>query len=116
MQKNGVAEQVHVYSMIALHPGYKMERGNKMYKLERTRKYKLIFGVLAFVFFVLFIRGFMRGGAEIIIDGFMSEPLPSIVMVSSLLCSIICLLCFLVVNALEKDISEWLKIIDQQNK
>ena len=87
-----------------------------MYKLDRTCEYKIIFGVLTFVFFVLFVRGFMSGGAEIIFDGFMNEPLPSIVMVSSLFCGIICLICFLVVNALEKDIAEWLKIIDQKNK
>ena len=87
-----------------------------MYRLDRTRKYKVVFGILTLVFFVLFIRGFMHGGAEIIIDDFMNEPLPSIVMVSSLFCSIICLICFFVVNALEKDIAEWLKIIDQKNK
>ena len=87
-----------------------------MYKLDKTRKYKIIFGVLTLVFFVLFVRGLMRGGAEIIFDGFMNEPLPSIVMVCSLFCAIVCLICCLVVNALEKDIAEWLKIIDQQNK
>lgn len=87
-----------------------------MYKLDRTRKYKIVFGILTLVFFVFLVRGFMRGGAEIIIDGFMNEPLPSIVMVSSLFSAIICLICFLVVNALEKDIAEWLEIIDRQNK
>ncbi|MBO5019912.1 MAG: hypothetical protein J6D52_04525 [Clostridia bacterium] len=87
-----------------------------MYKLDRTRKHKIVFGIMAFVFFVLFVRGFMRGGAEIIIDGFMNEPLPSIVMVSSLFGSIICLICFFTLNALEKDIAEWLKIIDKNNQ
>lgn len=87
-----------------------------MYKLDRTRKCKIIFCVLAIVFFVLSIRGFVAGGYEIIQYGFMNEPLSSIVMVSSLFCTIICLLCFFTVNALEKDITEWLKMIDKNNK
>ncbi len=86
-----------------------------MYKLERTRKGKIVFGVLSLIFFVLFLRGYMGGGYEIIVDGYMNEPLSSIVMISSLFSAIICLVCFFVVNALEKDIVEWLKIIDKNN-
>jgi len=87
-----------------------------MYKMERTHKWKIVFCVLSIVFFALSVRGFMAGGYEIIQYGFMNEPLSSIVMVSSLLCAIICLLCFFTVNALEKDITEWLKMIGKKNK
>ena len=71
-----------------------------MYKLDRTRKCKIVFGVLSLIFFVLCFRGIWNGGYEIITDGFMNEPLPSIVMVSSLFCAVICLVCFFVINAL----------------
>ena len=53
---------------------------------------------------------------KIIIDGFMNEPLPSIIMVSSLFSTVVCLICFFVVNALEKDISDWLKILDKDKQ
>ncbi|MBR4030409.1 MAG: hypothetical protein IKJ06_03330 [Clostridia bacterium] len=86
-----------------------------MYKLDRTRRGKIVFGVLALVFFALFFIGYRGGGYEIIMYGFMNEPLSSIVMVSSLFCAVICMVCFFVVNALEKDIVEWLKILDKNN-
>ena len=87
-----------------------------MYKLERTRKGKIIFGILSLFFFALFLRGYMGGGYEIIINGCMSEPLSSIVMVSSLFSTVICLVCFFVINSLEKDIVEWLEILDNNNQ
>lgn len=87
-----------------------------MYKLERVRRVKIVSGILSFVFFVLFLLGYHGGGYEIIIDGFMNEPLPSIIMVSSLFSTVVCLICFFVVNALEKDISDWLKILDKDKQ
>ena len=84
-----------------------------MYKLDRTRKVKIVFGVLTVIFFVLFLLGYAAGGYELI-DGFMNEPLYAIVMVSSLFSAVVCLVGFFVVNALEKDIAEWLGILDQR--
>lgn len=87
-----------------------------MYRLDRTRKCRISFGVLAIVFLVLSVCGYMGGGYEILEYGFMNEPLPSIVMVSSLFCAGVCFVGFLGLRALEKDIAEWLKIIDRKDK
>ena len=84
-----------------------------MYRLDRTRKVKIVFGVLTGIFFALFLLGYAGGGYELI-DGFMNEPLYAIVMVSSLFSAVVCLAGFFVVNALEKDIAEWLGILDQR--
>ncbi len=85
-----------------------------MYKLDRVRRVKIVLGILTLVFLVLFFLGYGGGGYEIIIDGFMSEPLDSIVMVSSLFSAVVCLIGFFAVNALEKDIAEWLGILEQR--
>ena len=85
-----------------------------MYKLDRVRRVKIVLGVLTLVFFALFLLGYGGGGYEIIIDGFMNEPLYSIVMVSSLFSAVVCLIGFFVVNALEKDIAEWLGILEKR--
>lgn len=84
-----------------------------MYKLDRVRKAKILLGVLILVFFVLFLLGYGSGGYEII-DGFMNEPLYSITMVCSLFSAIVCLAGFFIVNALEKDIAEWLGVLDKR--
>lgn len=85
-----------------------------MYKLDRARRVKIVLGVLTLVFFALFLLGYGGGGYEIIMYGFMNEPLFSIVMVSSLFCAVVCLVGFFVVNALEKDIAEWLGILEKK--
>ena len=85
-----------------------------MYKLDRLRKVKIALGVLILVFFALFLLGYGGGGYEIITDGFMNEPLYSITMVCSLFSAILCLVCFFIVSALEKDIAEWLGILKEQ--
>lgn len=85
-----------------------------MYKLDRVRRVKIVLGVLTLVFFALFLLGYGGGGYEIIIDGFMNEPLYSIVMVSSLFSAVVCLIGFFVVNELEKDIAEWLGILEKR--
>lgn len=87
-----------------------------MYKLDRTRKMKIIFESLTVIFLVLFVRGFAGGGYEIIKYGFMNEPLASIMMVSSLFCAVICALGFFALNALEKDIAEWLEILEKETE
>ena len=83
-----------------------------MYKLERVRTVKIVLGILTLVFLALFLLGYRGGGYEIILDGFMNEPLCSIVMVSSLFSAVVCLVSFFIVNALEKDITEWLGILE----
>lgn len=85
-----------------------------MYKLDRAHKVKIVLGVLTLVFFALFLLGYWGGGDETIIYGFINEPLCSIVMISSLFSAIVCLVGFFVVNALEKDIAEWLEILEKR--
>ena len=83
-----------------------------MYRLERAHKCKITFGVLAVVFFLCCILGYMSGGDELIQYGFMNTPLASIIMVVSLFAAIICFTACLTVNAMEKDIAEWLEILE----
>lgn len=85
-----------------------------MYKLDRVRRCKIVFGILALVFFALFLLGYCGGGDETIMYGFMNEPLFSIIMISSLFCAVVCLVGFFAVNALEKDIAEWLGILEKR--
>lgn len=83
-----------------------------MHTLERTQKFKVIMIVFTFLFLALSVWGYMNGGYEIFKYGFMNEPLPSIVMIASFLASVILLLMSLTINALQKDITEELKILD----
>ena len=85
-----------------------------MYSLDRTRKVKVVLGVLTALFVVLFIIGFAGGGHELIFDGFMNDPLYAIVMVAAFFAAIISIVGLLIVNALEKDIVEWLRILDNR--
>lgn len=85
-----------------------------MYHLDRTRKVKIVLGILTAIFFVLFMIGFAGGGQELIFDGYMSDPLYAIVMVGAFFAAIICLIGIIFINALEKDVAEWLKIIDKR--
>ena len=80
-----------------------------MYTLERTCKYKAVWGILSFCFLTVSIWGLYRGGEEILIDGFMNEPLPSITMVASFFAAIISFFIFLTLHAIQKDIAEQLK-------
>ena len=83
-----------------------------MYQLDRARKCKFTFGILAFVFLILCIVGYGNGGCELIEHGFMNEPLASIVMVVSLFCAVVCAVACITIHALEKDIAEWLRILE----
>ena len=85
-----------------------------MYQLDRARKGKIAFGVLALVFVVLFIFGYGTGGYEVMTYGYMNEPIATIIMVVSLFSAVICLVAFLTMTALEKDIAEWLKILEKR--
>ena len=87
-----------------------------MYKLERTRIGKIIFGMLASVFGILCLWCFAAGGSDLVFYGFTNTPLASLIMVASLFAAIICLAVCLTINALEKDIAEWLKILDNKQK
>ena len=85
-----------------------------MYLMDRTRIGKLVFGILAAVFAVSCVVSYAAGGNELLLYGFMNTPLAAIVMVVSLFSSVICSAIYLVINALEKDITEWLKILDSR--
>lgn len=82
-----------------------------MYRLERIHKCKIVFGILSIVFLCLFAFG-IAGGYEIINFDLMSETVLAAVLVTLPICALICVIVFLILNALEKDISEWLKKLD----
>jgi len=83
-----------------------------MYTLERTCKYKTVWGILSFCFLVISIWGLCRGGEEMLQYGFINEPLPSIAMVVSFFAAIISFLIFLTLHAIHKDIAEQLKCME----
>ena len=85
-----------------------------MYKLERMKKWKIRWGIAAVVCFCLSLEGLVGGGYEIIEYGFMNEPLPSIVMVAAFFAGVISLLLCLSLHALQKDIAEQLKCLENQ--
>ena len=88
-----------------------------MYQLERTRKWKRIFCALTVLFFFLSFLGYIAGGYELVAYGFITNaPLVCVIMVISLFSAIICLAVCLTINAIEKDIAEWLEILDTKNK
>lgn len=82
-----------------------------MYTLERTKKMKVIWGCLAAGFFGLSVLCFMAGGAEPIFDGYMNEPLPSIVMVAAFFASVLSVVISLTLNAIEKDAADHLSYL-----
>ena len=82
-----------------------------MYTLERMKKWKIIWGIAAAVFFCLSLEGLVGGGHEIVEYGFMNEPLPSIVMIAAFFAGIISVLMCLTIHGLQKDISEQLKFL-----
>jgi len=86
-----------------------------MYTLERTKKLKAIWGILAGLFFALSILGFMAGGAEPIFDGYMNEPLPSIAMVAAFFASILSLVICLTLHSIEKDAADHLSYLKRQD-
>lgn len=83
-----------------------------MYTLERTCKYKAVWGILSFCFLAISIWGLFYGGEEILRYGFMNEPLPSITMVASFFAAIISFFIFLTLHAIQKDIAEQLKCME----
>ena len=80
-----------------------------MYTLERTKKWKVRWGIAAAVFFCLGVEGFVGGGHEIMKYGFMNEPFPSIVMVAAFFASALSLGVCLTIHALQKDLAEHFK-------
>ena len=75
---------------------------------------KAIWGSLSAVFFGLSVWCFMAGGAEPIFDGYMNEPLPSIVMVAAFFAAILSLVISLTLHAIEKDAADHLSYLKQQ--
>ena len=85
-----------------------------MYKLDRARRVKIILGVLTFFFLVVFFIAYLAGGCDLVIYGFLNYPFECMIMVCSLLSAVACLVGFFIVHALEKDIAEWLGILEKQ--
>lgn len=83
-----------------------------MYTLERTCKYKAVWGILSVCFLAISIWGLFYGGEEILRYGFMNEPFPSITMVVSFFAAIISFFIFLTLRAIQKDIKEQLKCME----
>lgn len=85
-----------------------------MYTLERTKKLKIAILIVAIICFLLSVIGYGAGGYELISDGFMNEPLATIIMLVAFFSTVILILFYLVISALQKDIAEQLQIQDKQ--
>ena len=87
-----------------------------MYSLDRTQKLKVITIITSVLFFVLSFCGYLFGGHELIDHDFMNEAFSSIAMVVCFVGGIITLLLALLVNAIQKDIAEHLRYLDNKNE
>ena len=76
-----------------------------MYKLDRTRKCKIILGVLTLLFFILPLIA-----AACHVD----ERTSDILSIASPLIAVVCLLGTCLAHALEKDIADWLGILEDR--
>ena len=83
-----------------------------MYWFERTHRWKFVFVALTIVSVILFFLGYGGGGRDMILYGFVNNPLYCIAMVVSLFSAIFCLIASLTLNALEKDITEWIRSLE----
>lgn len=86
-----------------------------MYTLERTKKMKAVWGCLSVAFLGLSVLSFFNGGAWLILEGSMDEPLASIVMVVSFFASILSVLIASTLNGIEKDAADHLSYLKRQN-
>ena len=76
-----------------------------MYKLDRTRKCKIILGILTLLFFILPLIA-----AACHVD----ERTLDIILIASPLIAVVCLLGTCLAHALEKDIADWLGILEDR--
>ena len=74
-----------------------------MYKLERVRKCKIVLGILTLIFFALSFLSFGYSRANLTLPGYVS-----------LFCAIDCIVGIFVISTLEKDIAEWLGILENR--
>ena len=72
---------------------------------------KAIWGCLAAGFFGLSVLSFFKGGGELLFDGFMNEPLASIVMVVSFFASILSVVIAQTLDGIEKDAADHLSYL-----
>lgn len=82
-----------------------------MYTLERTKKMKAIWGCLAVGFLGLSALSFFNGGAWLILEGSMDEPLASVVMVVSFFASILSVVIAQTLDSIEKDAKDHLSYL-----
>ena len=87
-----------------------------MYSLDRTNKIKIVCQILSVVFLVLSVISYFRGGDELLTHNFINDPFHSIVMIVSFGTAIVCFLISVVIHAIQKDIAEYLKYLDNQEK
>ena len=76
-----------------------------MYKLDRTRKCKIVFIILTLLFFILPLIAAACHVDQRIFD---------IIAIASPLIAVVCLLGSCLAHALEKDIADWLGILENR--
>ncbi len=76
-----------------------------MYKLERVCKCKIVLGILTLIFFILPLIA-----AACHVD----QRTFDIILIASPLIAVVCLLGTCLAHALEKDIAEWLGILENR--
>ena len=85
-----------------------------MFDLERTKKTIIVLFGLSVISLILTFIGFAYGGEELLRDGIMNSPGPTILMFVSAGIFILSLLTGIGFKALSKDIAEQLKDLDNK--
>lgn len=87
-----------------------------MYSLDRINKIKIVCGILSVVFLAVSVISYFKGGDELLTNNFINDPFHSIIMVASFGTAIVCFLISVVIRAIQKDIAEHLKYLDNKEK
>ena len=83
-----------------------------MFAMEKIKRCEIYAVLLSIGFLLLGGWGFVKGGVEIIADGFMNEPFPSIVMVVSVGLAIVFAFVAYALGCIRKDIQQKLNYLE----
>ena len=85
-----------------------------MYAMDATKKVMAALFVLSGISFVLMLVGFALGGGELLAEGYMNYPTPSILMFVGAGVGLVSLLAGIALNAIQSDVAANLRYMDQQ--
>ncbi len=87
-----------------------------MYELERTKKFSVALFVIAAVAFVLAVAGFLKGGGELMMNGYENEPGAVTMMAIFTPVALLSLLGGIALRKVNKDVSELLRYLSERDE